>query len=56
MLETVDFSEEPLPKEEYKARRGQLTEQLVVLQQQARAAGVGLVVLFEGALERRGQG
>ena len=33
MLETVDFSEEPLPKEEYKARRDQLTEQLVVLQQ-----------------------
>lgn len=48
MLETVDFSEEPLPKEEYKARRDALTERLVVLQQQARAAGVGLVVLFEG--------
>ena len=48
MLETVDFSEEPLPKEEYKARRDALTERLVVLQQEARAAGVGLVVLFEG--------
>ena len=46
MLETVDFSEEPLPKEEYKARRDALTERLVVLQQEARAAGVGLVVLF----------
>ena len=48
MLETVDFSQETLPKDEYKARRDQLTERLVVLQQQARAAGVGLVVLFEG--------
>ena len=48
MLETVDFSEEPLPKEEYKARRDALTERLVVLQQEARVAGVGLVVLFEG--------
>ena len=44
MLETVDFSEEPLPKEEYKARRDALTERLVVRQQEARAAGVGLVV------------
>ena len=53
MLETVDFSEEPLPKEEYKARRDALTERLVVLQQEARAAGVGLVVR---GLERSGQG
>ena len=48
MLETVDFSEKTLPKDEYKARRDALTERLVVLQQQARVAGVGLVVLFEG--------
>ena len=48
MLETVDFSLEPLPKEEYKVRRDKLMEQLVVLQQQARQQGVGLVVLFEG--------
>lgn len=48
MLETVDFSQETLPKEEYKARRDELMAQLVVLQQQARSAGVGLVVLFEG--------
>ena len=48
MLETVDFSLEPLPKDEYKARRDELMERLVVLQQQARQQGVGLVVLFEG--------
>ena len=48
MLETVDFSEKTLPKDEYRARRDALTERLVVLQQQARVAGVGLVVLFEG--------
>ena len=48
MLETVDFSEKTLPKDEYKARRDALTERLVVLQQQACVAGVGLVVLFEG--------
>lgn len=48
MLETVDFSLEPLSKDVYKARRDELMEQLVVLQQQARAQGVGLVVLFEG--------
>lgn len=48
MLETVDFSLEPLLKEDYKARRDELMEQLVVLQQKARNQGVGLVVLFEG--------
>ena len=48
MLETVDFSREPLSKDAYKARRDELMEQLVVLQQQARVQGVGLVVLFEG--------
>ena len=32
----------------YKARRDELMERLVVLQQQARVQGVGLVVLFEG--------
>ena len=48
MLETVDFSQDPLPKEEYKSRRDDLMRELVVLQQQARSAGVGLVVLFEG--------
>lgn len=48
MLETVDFSLEALPKDEYKLRRDQLMDRLVVLQQQARTQGVGLVVLFEG--------
>ena len=48
MLETVDFSLEDLPKDAYKRRHDQLTDQLVVLQQEARNKGVGLVVLFEG--------
>ena len=48
MLEQVDFSAEEMPKEEYKARYKELVKKLVVLQQQARSAGVGLVVLFEG--------
>ena len=48
MLETVDFSREPLSKDAYKERRDELMERLVVLQQQARVQGVGLVVLFEG--------
>ena len=48
MLETVDFSLAPLPKEEYRQRRDALMKRLVVLQQQARERGVGLVVLFEG--------
>ena len=33
MLETVDFSREPLSKDAYKARRDELMERLVVLQQ-----------------------
>ena len=48
MLETVDFSLAPLPKDEYRQRRDALMKRLVVLQQQARERGVGLVVLFEG--------
>ena len=48
MLESVDLSCPPLSKEEYKPRRDELMEELVVLQQQARERGVGLVVLFEG--------
>ncbi|WP_080799065.1 polyphosphate--AMP phosphotransferase [Arabiibacter massiliensis] len=48
MLETVDFSLPQLPKDEYKERRDELMERLVVLQQQARERGIGLVVLFEG--------
>ena len=48
MLEQVDFSAEKMSKEEYKERHKELISKLVVLQQKARAAGVGLVVLFEG--------
>ena len=48
MLEQVDFSVEKMSKEEYKPRYKELVSKLVVLQQQARAKGVGLVVLFEG--------
>ena len=48
ILEKVEFDNEPLSKEEYKAKRDSLMERLVVLQQQARSEGIGLVVLFEG--------
>ncbi len=48
MLEQVDFTGEKLTKEEYKPRHKELINKLVVLQQQARAKGIGLVVLFEG--------
>lgn len=48
MLEKIDFTQEPLQKEAYKTKRDALMEKLVVLQQQAREKGVGLVVLFEG--------
>lgn len=48
MLEQVDFTAEKMTKEEYKLRYKELVNKLVVLQQQARAKGVGLVVLFEG--------
>ena len=48
MLEQVDFAVEKMTKEEYKPRHKELINKLVVLQQQARAKGIGLVVLFEG--------
>ncbi len=48
MLEAVDFSHPPLEKADYKMRHDALMDELVVLQQQAREHGVGLVVLFEG--------
>ena len=48
MLEQVDFTAEKLTKEEYKPKHKELINKLVVLQQQARAKGIGLVVLFEG--------
>lgn len=48
MLEMVEFGRPKMPKEDYKAAHDALMERLVTLQQQARSAGVGLVVLFEG--------
>lgn len=48
MLETVDFTQEKLSREAYKPVRDELIERLVLLQQQARAEGIGLVVLLEG--------
>lgn len=48
MLETVDFDVERLSKKDYLQTHERLIDKLVVLQQEARLAGVGLVVLFEG--------
>ena len=48
MLERIDLREEPLSKEDYKTLRKDMTQRLVLLQQQAHQAGAGLVVLFEG--------
>ncbi len=48
MLEKVDFNVTPITKEEYKPIHDELVQRLVVLQQQAHAQGIGLVVLFEG--------
>ncbi|MFR4998896.1 MAG: polyphosphate--AMP phosphotransferase [Slackia sp.] len=47
MLEQVDLSQKT-PKESYKPAYDELMAKLVVLQQKARAKGIGLVVLFEG--------
>ena len=48
MLETIDFTKPDLEKDVYKSQHDALVERLVVLQQQARSKGAGLVVLFEG--------
>ncbi len=48
MLEQVDFKAKKMTKEEYKPIHDELVSKLVVLQQQARSEGVGLVVLMEG--------
>ena len=48
MLERIDFSSKKMTKEEYKPVHDELVGKLVLLQQQARSAGVGLVVLVEG--------
>ena len=48
MLEQVNFNVDKMSKEEYKPKHKELVNKLVVLQQQARTKGIGLVVLFEG--------
>lgn len=48
MLDKIDFEVAPITKEEYKPVHDELVDRLVVMQQQARFKGVGLVVLFEG--------
>ena len=48
MLERIDFKSEKMTKEEYKPVHDELIGKLVLLQQQARSKGVGLVVLVEG--------
>lgn len=48
MLETIDFSAPKMPKQEYKAAHDELVEKLILLQQEARQRGVGVVVLVEG--------
>lgn len=48
MLEQVNLSAPKMAKEEYKPIHDELIKKLVVLQQEARQRGVGLVVLFEG--------
>ena len=47
MLEQVDLSAK-MSKEEYKPLHDELIAKLVVLQQEARKKGVGVVALFEG--------
>lgn len=46
MLETIDFKKPTLPKDGYKHERDALMERLVLLQQETKRKGVGLVVLF----------
>lgn len=48
MLETVELGLDKLSKADYKPIHDELVKRLVVLQQEARTKGVGLVVLFEG--------
>ena len=48
MLERIDFKAKKMAKEDYKPVHDELVGKLVVLQQEARSKGVGLVVLVEG--------
>ena len=48
MLEQIDLKATKMTKEEYKPVHDELVDRLVVLQQEARKKGLGLVVLVEG--------
>ena len=48
MLESSDLKQPKLPKDEYKPYHDALVDRLVVLQQEAKKADRGVVVLFEG--------
>ena len=48
MLELIDFTAEKLDRDTFKSEYKELISKLVVLQQKARSAGVGIVALFEG--------
>ena len=48
MLEKIDFKAKKMTKQKYKPVHDELIDRLVLLQQQARSKGVGLVVLVEG--------
>ena len=48
MLDKIDFDVAAITKEEYKPVHDDLVKKLIVLQQEARTKGIGLVVLFEG--------
>jgi polyphosphate kinase 2 (PPK2 family) len=55
MIETVDFSAEHMPKEEYKPAYDKAVDELVLLQQRAVRANVPIVLLFDG-FEDAGKG
>lgn len=48
MLDQIDFSAHKLEKDVFKPQYKELISKLVILQQKARNAGIGVVVLFEG--------
>ena len=48
MLEQIDFTAEKLDRDTFKSEYKELIAKIVVLQQKARSAGVGIVALFEG--------
>ena len=52
MLEQIDFTAEKLDRDVFKSEYKELISKLVVLQQKARSAGVGIVVLAKEAVFR----